>query len=194
MSELWFYNLFTNGAVELVSSAGDEPSPIFFNDSNQSGYTSEVAVYFELGSGGASQLGTNYTGSGDVYIDPTTWAEPQSSRSVDFIPPCTIILPPITITTPTTISIAPWTTTIEIGWNTTTAITTTISDAAQTITSPYYTAISESTVISIPPVTTTLIPVWKTIISSNVTSTTIYPTSNILPQYVIITYNPNPLN
>jgi len=194
MSELWFYNLFTYGAVELVSPAGNEPPPIFFNDSNQSGYTSEVAVFLELASEGAGQLGTNDTGSGDVYIDPTIWAEPQSSRTVDCIPPCTIILPPITLTTPTTISIAPWTTTIEVGWNTTTTITTTISSTAQTITSTYYTAISESTVISIPPVTTTLIPVWNTIISSNVTLATIYPTSSILPPYVIITDNPNPLN
>ncbi|WPH01842.1 Hypothetical protein R9X50_00469600 [Acrodontium crateriforme] len=208
VGDLFYYNILTYGAVEIVSPAGGIFPPIFFNDSNQDGYTSEVAAYLELADSSAASLGIGLNASDGgrvVYIDPAVWVEPQASRTVGCIPPCTLVLPPITLSAPTTISIPPWTTTIEVGWTTTTAITT----SGVTITSSFFTSITETTVITIPPVTTTEIPIWNVVIPSGgsgpvagpttTTTTTpaailIFPTSSITPPPIVITDNPNPLN
>ncbi|CZT19452.1 uncharacterized protein RCC_05303 [Ramularia collo-cygni] len=166
VGELFYYNIFTYGATEIISPAGGVPPPIFFNDSNQNGYTSEVAAFLELADLSAQSLGSELgsgggNGSGVVYINPTIWMEPQASRTVDCIPPCTFVLPPITLATPTTITFPPWTTTLEVGWTTTSAYTTTDSVGPATITTSFFTSIYETTVLTIPPVTTTEIPIWN---------------------------------
>ncbi|PNP39417.1 hypothetical protein TGAMA5MH_08623 [Trichoderma gamsii] len=196
VGQLYLYNLFTFGVDELVSPAGGFPPPVFFNDSNQSGYTSEVAAWLMLSSGDASQLGdgggssgSSGIGSGIVYIDPQIWSEPAASQTVGCLPPCTLVLPPITLKTPTTISFPPWTTSIEVGWTT----VSTISTSNAVITTTFYTSIEVNTTLTIPPITTTLIPIWNTLIPDNVTSAIIYPTSSILPPPIVVTDNPNPL-
>jgi glucan 1,3-beta-glucosidase len=194
VGELYLYNLFTYGSVELVSPAGGFPPPIFFNDSNQSGYTSEVAAWLALAGLDGEGIGVNDTGSGDVYIDPTIWIEPSASQTVQCYPPCTFVLPPITLSTPTTISFPLWTTSLEVGWTTTDTITTTVSGSTATITTRYYTYIIETTTLTIPPLITTLIPVWNTEILGNVTSAIIWPTSSILPPPILVTDDPDPLS
>jgi hypothetical protein len=195
VGQLFLYNLFTFGVDELVSPAGGFPPPVFFNDSNQSGYTSEVAAWLMLAGEDASQLGDgggssdSGIGSGVVYVDPQIWSEPAASQTVGCLPPCTLVLPPITLSNPTTISFPLWTTSIEVGWTT----VSTLSTSNAVITTTFYTSIEVNTTLTIPPITTTLIPIWNTIIQDNVTSAIIYPTSSILPPPIVIIDNPNPL-
>ncbi|KAM0260057.1 hypothetical protein ACHAQJ_002981 [Trichoderma viride] len=95
VGQLFLYNLFTFGVDELVSPAGGFPPPVFFNDSNQSGYTSEIAAWLMLASEDASQLGDgggssgsdSGIGSGVVYVDPQIWSEPAASQTVGCLPP-----------------------------------------------------------------------------------------------------------
>lgn len=191
----FLYNIFTYGAEEIISPAAGLPAAVYFNDSNQNGYTSEVAAWLaladpsaaELGDGGDSDSGI---GSGIVYIAPQIWSEPQASRTIACVPPCTLVLPPLTLSFPTTISFPPWTTTLEVGWTT----TATLTNGTITSVSTFYTTISESTVLTVPPLTTSIIDIWNTIIPVNVTSTIIYPTSSVLPPSMVITDNPNPLS
>ncbi|KAL2844872.1 glycosyl hydrolase family 71-domain-containing protein [Aspergillus pseudodeflectus] len=61
-------------------------------------------------------------------------------------PPCVLILPPLSLASPTTISFNPWPTSLELGWTTTDTV-----DGTRTT---HYTAVTVSTEISIPPVTT----------------------------------------
>ena len=53
-------------------------------------------------------------GSGDVYIDPSIWTEPTPTAYCE--PPCVLILPPLQLPSPTTISFPLWTATIEVGF------------------------------------------------------------------------------
>jgi glucan 1,3-beta-glucosidase len=184
---LWLYNLFTRGNVEIVSPAGGLP-PVLFNDTTQNGYTSEIAVWLPLALQGAN-MGTSGDGSGVVYIDPQIWTEP-GPVIVQCYPPCTYVLPPVTVTTTTTITFPLYVTSLEVGWSTSTVIT----SCGTPVTSTYYTAVTENTILKIPPLTTTLIPVWNVIINSSVTSEIIYPTSSIHPPPFIITDDPNPQN
>lgn len=110
-----------------------------------SGYTTEVAAFLELALSG-SQIGSNDTnasaGSGVVYINGSIWS--SVLPTVSCIAPCTLVLPPYSLGSTTTITFPPFTTTLEVAWITT--VTTSISGTAHTITS--LTSISESTVLT----------------------------------------------
>lgn len=208
VSGLWLYNIFTKGNVQIISPEGGLPA-ILFNDTTVNGYTSEVASWLVLSQGGGD-LGNNGTltngsesgGSGTVFIDPTIWG--QSSPTVQCYPPCTLVLPPVTLSTTTTITFPPYTTSLEVGWTTTetfvTSDTTASVSGASTVyvtistteTLSYYTAVTESTVLTIPPVIGTEIPVWNVPINSTINSTIIYPFSSILPSPFVITDDPDP--
>lgn len=209
VSGLWLYNIFTKGNVQIISPEGG-PSFVLFNDTTKNGYTSEVAAWLVLSTDG-SDIGNNGSlagggddGSGTVFLDPTIWS--QQKPTVQCSPPCTLILPPVTLSTTTTITFPLYTTSLEVGWTTTTAyvtsdVTTSIKGSStvdvtitSTITISYYTAITETTTLTIPPIIGTTIPVWNVPINSTVTNTTIYPFSSILPPTFVITDNPNPLN
>lgn len=115
-SELWMYNIFTKGNVQIVTPEGLEA--LLFNSTTTDGYTSEIAAWLSLSTTG-SDIGTNLTngtGSGDVYIDPIIWAEPTDSITVQCYPPCTYILPPLTLTTDTTFNFPLYTTSLQVGW------------------------------------------------------------------------------
>ena len=159
VGDLFLYNLFTYGAVEIISPSGDIPPPVFFNDSGQTGYTSEVAAWLALSSDEGSLIGTNDTGSGVVYIDPSLWTEPQSSRIVQCKPPCTLVLPPISLSTETTIRFPPWTTELTVGWTTSAQETVTVSGTTATITAPTWTSVVVTTTLTIPPLTTNMISI-----------------------------------
>ncbi|KAG7150578.1 Mutanase like protein [Verticillium longisporum] len=85
---------------------------------------------------------------GLVLIDPKIWNDPTPIASC--IPPCVIGLPPLTLSTPTTISFPPHTTTITQSWVRSTSTVTVL-------------------VITYPPITTTLIPVYNI----NITATSV---------------------
>ncbi|PYI15777.1 hypothetical protein BO99DRAFT_341635, partial [Aspergillus violaceofuscus CBS 115571] len=52
----------------------------------------------------------DWSGSGDVYISPSIWTEPDPVVQCE--PPCSLIMPPLPLDTPSTISITPWETPI----------------------------------------------------------------------------------
>ncbi|KAI0181430.1 hypothetical protein GGR52DRAFT_524499 [Hypoxylon sp. FL1284] len=132
------------------------------------------------GQGGASENGCG----GLVYIDPSIWKEPNPVINCE--PPCTFILPPLQLSTATTITFPPYVTSLDVAWSTSTG----------------WTRIIQTTTLTIPPVTTTLIPVWSYTVSGTVSgspsgtsvSSTFYPTSSILPPPFVIVDDPNPLS
>ncbi|KAL7912414.1 pectate lyase superfamily domain-containing protein, partial [Trichoderma velutinum] len=127
VSGLWLYNIFTKGNIQIISPEGG-PSYVLFNDTTKNGYTSEIAAWLVLSTSG-SDLGNNGSlvggesdGSGFVFLDPTIWS--QQKPTVQCSPPCTLILPPVTLSTTTTITFPLYTTSLEVGWTTTTAYVT----------------------------------------------------------------------
>ncbi|KAF6813967.1 glucan 1,3-beta-glucosidase [Colletotrichum plurivorum] len=184
---LWIYNIFTKGNIEIVSPKGGL-LPVLFNDTTRNGYTSEIAAWLELANGGR-EMGSNPDpsgagGSGDVYIDPAIWRSPSNSRSIGCQPPCTYILPPIVLPSPTTITFSPSTTSLEVGWFTTTSFRG--HDGKTTTTSIYVSVVVTST-LTIPKLTTATIPLSNVPIPPGVNKTVIYPKTSLLPPTFIIT-------
>lgn len=89
---------------------------------------------------------TSGPGSGDVYVDPSIWGDPEPV--VGCIPPCNMIFPPYSLLEPTVIVFPPWTTTL-----TPTCVTTrtTTYDDGVTETIRGIKTITETTVITFPP-------------------------------------------
>lgn len=156
---LWIYNLFTKGVAEVASPGG--LPPIFYNDSNQNGYTSEVAVWLPLALQGFS-TGSPQSGSGVAYIDPSVYSDPGSG-AVQCFPPCTLVMPPVPLSTTTTISFPPLTTSIEVGIQTTRVLT----NAGTLSTQTYLSGSLSTTTIVPPPLTTTAIPVSNIYVPAN---------------------------
>jgi hypothetical protein len=104
-----------------------------------------------------------------VYIDPTIWG--QSSPTVKCSPPCILVLPPTVLPSETTISIPPYTTSLEIGWS---------SNGA-------FTGTTITTVLSIPPITTNTIDYSNVQVNSSTDLFNIIPTMSIMPSPFIIT-------
>ncbi|KID86729.1 Pectin lyase fold/virulence factor [Metarhizium guizhouense ARSEF 977] len=127
---LWAYNIFTIGNVQVVSPRGGLP-PVLFDDTTRNGYTSEIAAWLELSQGGGN------IGVDDIYLDLKIWQDPLATVSCR--PPCTYILPPIPLQSPTTIMFPPSSTSLEVGWFTD---TTYIGDDGQ------YTATVEYVVVT----------------------------------------------
>lgn len=96
-------------------------------------------------SGGSGDPNDGYAPSGDVYIDPIIYQEPDPT--IACYPPCTFILPPYTFSSASTISFPPWTTSLEVGWDTTSLST---LPGGSVSTSTGYTTITQTTVIYIP--------------------------------------------
>ncbi|KAK1458297.1 hypothetical protein CMEL01_15644 [Colletotrichum melonis] len=184
---IWFYNIFTKGNIEIVSPKGGL-LPVLFNDTTCNGYTSEIAAWLELANGGRdmgiSPNSSSGGGSGDVYIDPGIWRSPSASRTIRCIPPCTYILPPIVLPTPTTITFSPSTTSLEVGWFTTTTITG--MDGQKTTTS-IYVSVVVTTTLTIPMLTTATIPLSNVPIPPGINKTIIYPSTSLLPAPFVIT-------
>ncbi|MCJ1283616.1 hypothetical protein MMC26_002947 [Xylographa opegraphella] len=132
------------------------------------------------GSGGGQNGGSEGNSSSIVYIDPKIWGEPNPVINCE--PPCTFILPPLILSTPTTISFPLYTTSLDVAWSASTG----------------WTSIVETTVITIPPVTTTAIDVWEITVSDTNSATAVvssfWVTSSVLPPPFKITDNPNPLS
>ncbi|KAI0410472.1 pectate lyase superfamily protein-domain-containing protein [Xylaria grammica] len=185
---LWVYNIFTKGNVQIISPQGDLP-PLLFNSTTKDGYTSEIAAWLALSTVGKS-IGSGQGGdsnSGIVTIDPVIWNEPTDSVTVQCHPPCTYVLPPLTLSTLTTFSFPPWSGPIEVGW--TTEQTFTYLGTVTTTTG--YVSVITTTTISIPAVTTSIIPVSNVNVTSN--STVIFPIPSIVPSPFTIT-DPTSIN
>ncbi|KAL4911468.1 hypothetical protein BDW74DRAFT_164932 [Aspergillus multicolor] len=79
-------------------------------------YCPEGACVEKAGDDGVGGSGSG-SGDGDVYIAPSIWNTP--SPTVQCEPPCSLIMPPLPLDTPTTISIHPWSTPIRQSYLTT---------------------------------------------------------------------------
>ncbi|XPS72969.1 Chitinase [Ascochyta lentis] len=125
--------------------------------------------------------GQNGGGGSVVYIDPSIYNKPDPV--VNCIAPCTLILPPLQLSTKTTISFPPYVTSLDVAWSESTG----------------WTSIVQTTTLTIPPVTTTEIEVWAVTITDTRTGTgvdvwsTFSITPSIKPPPFTITNNPNPL-
>jgi hypothetical protein len=110
-------------------------------------------------------------GSGPaVYIDPEIWSDP--TPTVSCIPPCVIVLPPVTLSTPTTLEFPPLVTTLTERWNNRSSTTSALT-------------------FTFPPVVTTVIPVFNiNITQTGVSGVTYTVTPSILPSASTTIYPP----
>ena len=138
------------------------------------------------GLSGANPDGSD-SGSGDVYISPKIYKEKEPA--VQCNPPCNLILPPITLPTPTTITFPPYETSLHVAWPVTKTMT--IAPGAVT-TSAGFDRTVITTTITVPPVTTSIIDVWNWKISDrDVKKSTHKVTKSILASPFVITVAPN---
>ncbi|KAI5868058.1 pectate lyase superfamily protein-domain-containing protein [Durotheca rogersii] len=190
---LWLYNIFTKGNVQIITPRGDGMMPLLFNDTTRRGYTSETAAWLVLSVNGADK-GVDPTAdeiSGGVLIDPGIWrpGESDESGTINCSPPCVYVLPPVTLSSLTTITFPPSTTSLEVGWITPTFYT---GNDDETTSTDEYTSITVTTVLSIPALTTSIIPLSNVPIPPGVDSSIIQPVPSIVPPPFVITDNPDP--
>lgn len=87
------------------------------------------------GSGGGQGGGSEPTGTSPsvvVYIDPSIWT--QANPIMNCEPSCTFVLPPFSLSTPTTITFPLYTTSLAVAWSESGKLTTTIETT--TLTTP----------------------------------------------------------
>ncbi|RHZ43443.1 glycoside hydrolase family 71 protein [Aspergillus thermomutatus] len=148
----------------------------------QRGYCPEGACTPKSGGSGGGGSGSG-SGDGDVYIAPSIWDSP--SPVVQCQPPCSLIMPPLPLASPSTISIPPWSTPVEQSYWTTR--TTTDNDGSTTTYHGYEIATTTITIL-FPTSVITEIPVWGISINASQTSpSTVEMTSSItLPHMVYV--------
>ncbi|KAJ5201484.1 uncharacterized protein N7498_006147 [Penicillium cinerascens] len=183
-NNLWMYNIFTIGNVEIVSPEGDLPA-LRFNSTTRNGFTSEIAAWLALSSGGDT-IGSSGNDSGIVYIDPSLWDEPDDDTNVFCNEPCTYVLPPTTLPTPGTWVYPPLVTQIGVGIE----IPTNIVYLGSTINTTTYITTTTTTTISIPDYHGSVVPYWNVVIPPGVVSSVFTPTPSIIQTAFNITWPP----
>ncbi|PHH65363.1 hypothetical protein CDD82_1676 [Ophiocordyceps australis] len=178
-SGLWIFNLFTKGNEQIMTPRGGL-EPLLFSDETRNGYTSEIAAWLVLSTGG-EQVGDDGNGSGHVLIDPDLWRQPQEALSVACVPPCTYVFPPVTLPTDTVFVYPPLTTELEVGWFDQTSYTY-LGKVTPTRT---YVKVTVTTVITINPVTTSVVSLFNVVVRDN--HTTIFPEASVIAPPLIIT-------
>ncbi|PYI31826.1 pectin lyase-like protein [Aspergillus indologenus CBS 114.80] len=179
---LYIYNLFTKGNEQIVSPDGSL-APLMFNDTTRNGFTSEIAAWLALSTGG-SDIGSNGNDSGIVYIDPIIWTEPDNDTIVQCYPPCTYVLPPTTLSSATTFVYPTLTTEIGVGYQV--PYTFTYNGTISTTTS--YIMSTTTSTITIPDVVTSIVPFYNVPIGNGTTSTVITPEPSIIQTAFNITW------
>ena len=191
---VWIYNIFTKGNVQIVSPEGGLP-PLLFNDTTVDGYTSEIAAWLALSLRGGD-LG-NSTGGNIVYIDPSVYPKTYGgsgngkSISVTCTPPCTYVLPPLTLPEPTTITFPGSRTSLEVGCFTSGQWTD--IDGVVSSTS-YYVAVTVTTVLTVPAATVSVLPVSNVPIVSGIGNTVVWPQISLERPPFVVTDNDAPLS
>ncbi|KAJ5878943.1 hypothetical protein N7455_002408 [Penicillium solitum] len=104
---------------------------------------------------GASTDGSD-SGSGNFYVDGDV-AKPKGSNTATAIAPVNLIVAPSSLSTPTTISVGPLVTPIEVAWTTTKTVT--VSNKPTVTTT--VTRTIQTTTFSIPSITASSIPWWN---------------------------------
>lgn len=166
----WF-NVCPGGGVGPITPnlpSGAPPVPVI--GSGSIGGNGGTAT---TGSSGGTTTTAEEDGSGYVTIDPTIYGGNPASVTVQCSPPCTYVMPPLTISSQTTFSFPPLTTTVEVGWLTSSGGSTS------------YTSVVETTVITIPAVTTSVISVFDVTVTD--TETVFFLTPSVVPSPFNIT-------
>ncbi|TGJ82575.1 hypothetical protein E0Z10_g6178 [Xylaria hypoxylon] len=73
------------------------------------------------GGGGGNSGGTGEGAESIVYIDSSIWGD--TGPVINCEPPCTFILPPLQLPTPSTVTFPPYTTSVDVAWSTSTGWT-----------------------------------------------------------------------
>ncbi|OAX79997.1 hypothetical protein ACJ72_05678, partial [Emergomyces africanus] len=154
------FNIFTVGTEKI--GTGINNGAIFQNDSNQSGFTTEVSVWLPLP--GDDDLNIVYVGP-EVYEDPAVTC-PHN---------CLLVFPTSSLETKTTIKPGKYTTSLEYGHSGTTSI-------GDRVVSTFFTTITTIT-LNIDPITTDGMPYSNINITDGETSTilNVYPSVDISP-------------
>ncbi|KAI1373680.1 pectate lyase superfamily protein-domain-containing protein [Hypoxylon crocopeplum] len=158
------YNIFTKGVTEIATGEGYNISV----EDNQRGYTAEISVWYPQDGNPGDDLEVVYIGT-EVY---TTHTAQCTSAG------CIMVIAPSPLQSPTTITIDPYETSLEVGHTTTIGGVTTFIVTTTTIT------------ITIDPITTDKIPVSNVNVTSGATSgSTFQPEASIdlPPQNVSLT-------
>ncbi|EFR05219.1 bacteriodes thetaiotaomicron symbiotic chitinase [Nannizzia gypsea CBS 118893] len=123
------------------------------------------------------------SGSGDVYISPEIYK--VDKPGIACIPPCTFIMPRLTLDEVTTITFPPYTTSLEVLWWTAQAITLPGGAISSSIGSV---RTIQPTTITIPPLTTSVLDMWHwPVTQTDISSATYVVVSSILPPPFMIT-------
>ncbi|KAI9166458.1 Glucan 1,3-beta-glucosidase [Paramyrothecium foliicola] len=115
---IWLFNIFTVGNIEIVSPRG-RLDPVWYYTGTKNGYTSSVAAWLALALNGGD-IGSGATSGGEVvFLDPAVYSGTPAQCNA----PCQFVLPARPLRSMTTISIPPYTTSLELAPGTTTTIT-----------------------------------------------------------------------
>ncbi|KAF7164009.1 hypothetical protein CNMCM5623_008648 [Aspergillus felis] len=147
----------------------------------QRGYCPEGACMAKTGGSGSG----SGSGSRDsiVYIAPKIWNEPTPVIQCE--PPCTLVLPPLPLDAPSTISIPPWSTPVTRKHAT---ISTTTFEDGRTTTYDGYDVTTTTIILNFPTMVVEEIPVWQVVVNaSQVSALPVQVTSSIdLPHMVYV--------
>ncbi|CAI7617308.1 unnamed protein product [Penicillium viridicatum] len=130
----------------------------------QRGYCPEGACIEQDSSESGSGSGSG-AGSGDVYIAPSIWDD--SSPVIQCQPPCSLILPPMPVHSPSVISIPPWTAPLIQSYLTTKTST---DNKGSTVTYPEWEKTTVTAFVSFPTTTISEVPVWGVSINASQTA------------------------
>ncbi|KDN67309.1 putative 1,3-beta glucanase [Colletotrichum sublineola] len=151
------FNLFTVGVVEIAT--GINGGGIYQNDSNQSGFTTEVSVWLPLDGDDDKNI---------VYVGPEVFTEP----SVTCSPPCVLVFPTSSLASSSTIDPGNYTTSLEYG-----SSGTTINSNGVVITTFFTT--TTTVTIDIPEITIGGIPYYNVNVTSGQITDTIVLTPSV---------------
>lgn len=124
---------------------------------------------------------------GTLYVDPEIFT--GEDPTIECNAPCLVVLPPFILPEPTTVSIPPMTTSLEVAWTETTTAT---GDDGEVTTRSSISRVVQTTTITVPPVTTTAIDFWNNPVQNGSNATLMWLTWSILPPPFVITDDPNP--
>jgi hypothetical protein len=137
------------GLVEAPAATAVNGIALATDDPVQSGLCNFACEHGYCPSGACTAVAATATGagggSGDVYIGPGVWSEP--SPVLPCIPPCNLIIPPLPLTTTSTIHIPPWVTSVVESYPTT-RTTTLVNNSTMVI--PGYCEITVTTTLNLP--------------------------------------------
>ncbi|APA15443.1 hypothetical protein sscle_14g102130 [Sclerotinia sclerotiorum 1980 UF-70] len=127
--------------------------------------------------------------SGTILVPPEIWTTSDPVVGCENLP-CTLVFPPLTLSTMTTISIPPWTTSLVESYATTRVAT---FWGGTTMSLGGYLLVTQTTVITIQAITTNQIPVWEQIIPTDEVGPLILNmTSSIDLPTTVLTITPTP--